>query len=471
MNRVKFFLNDSLAPDISVINQIKTISKWEGVKSVSVFPDLSFKSKEIIPTGVVFDTDDLIYPIAIKSNFNCGITVIKTSLYYKDLDHNKISLIYKHLKDAFSDRKNSYWQISRVDLNDIIYKGVEWAKDRVGLSDSDQKNIEDEGSFFKNTDFTFKEVLNNIPSDVYQGGFKKLGSMWVGNHFLEMSRVSKVIDNDIAKTWGIEKDQIIFMIHGEPGAFGGRIGKYFMDRKDLSLKELIRKHRYHFTLNIKKYSKRRSAYFNTHSSPFAIEADSDEARRYISCAYAAANYGFVNRVLAYKLVQDIVVKYIDKNVKMEILIDVAHKIIKQEDLGGRKFWVHRNGASLALGPSFIKSHSLYSKTGQPVPLPGSMTAGSYICAAKDESSKSLFSVNHGTGRRISKKEIKEMTTNEDVYNLLREEGVHIERMGDGDISGASPEGYKPHHILLMPILPSHRNAGHRFWLYRQEAAE
>lgn len=451
MNKLNFYLNKDIFPSGDLLSRIQNIAQWEGVWGVSVFPDLHLKSDELVPTGTVFATDRQIYPTAIKSNFNCGISVISTDLKYSRLKRSDVEFFFEKLVEVYRQRDHSYWKINKSELDKIIFFGVDWIKNKFGLGPQNQANIENNGSFFKGTDFSFAEVKRNIPFDAYVGGIAKLGIMWVGNHFLEMNRVEKISDKETAGLLGIEEDQIIFMIHGEPGSFGPRIGKYFLATKDMRLTNKLRKAFYHFSLNPRTIKTRKYLYNWQKIPPAHLRADSKEARKYISCAYAAINYGFVNRTLAYKVITDILAENTGSDVRSSILIDVAHKIIRKENLAGKEFWVHRNGASRALGPSHLKDHPVYGKTGQPLPIPCSMLDGSYLCVATDKVSEALFSVNHGTGRKISREILKKTVTNQNVYDMLSAAGIHLKQFGKGDINQQSPVGYKDLDMVLRII--------------------
>jgi tRNA-splicing ligase RtcB len=74
---------------------------------------------------------------------------------------------------------------------------------------------------------------------------------------------------------------------------------------------------------------------------------------------------------------------------------------KLEEHGGKKLWVHRKGATRAFGPERMKG-TIFADTGQPIITPGSMGTASYLLVGTGNSDESLFSVNHGAGRVMSR---------------------------------------------------------------------
>ena len=87
------------------------------------------------------------------------------------------------------------------------------------------------------------------------------------------------------------------------------------------------------------------------------------------------------------------------------MYDQAHNIAKFENhrLGGRetRLLVHRKGATRAFPPFHPDVPAEYRPTGQPVILPGSMGASSYLLRGTDQAMDLTFgSSAHGAGRRI-----------------------------------------------------------------------
>jgi len=81
--------------------------------------------------------------------------------------------------------------------------------------------------------------------------------------------------------------------------------------------------------------------------------------------------------------------------------DVPHNIAKFEQHNGRLYCVHRKGATRAF-PAARMQGTPYATSGQPVLIPGSMGTASYVLAGVDSGGESLYSVNHGAGRTMSR---------------------------------------------------------------------
>ena len=86
---------------------------------------------------------------------------------------------------------------------------------------------------------------------------------------------------------------------------------------------------------------------------------------------------------------------------MPLIYDVTHNIAKNETYGAKQFWVHRKGATRAFPPERMKDTE-FADVGQPVLIPGSMGTGSYLLIGAESAEETLFSVNHGAGRVMSR---------------------------------------------------------------------
>ena len=53
--------------------------------------------------------------------------------------------------------------------------------------------------------------------------YAQLGSLGSGNHFLEVQYVDELFDENAAKVYGVEKDQVVLMIHTGSRGLGHQI--------------------------------------------------------------------------------------------------------------------------------------------------------------------------------------------------------------------------------------------------------
>jgi tRNA-splicing ligase RtcB len=115
---------------------------------------------------------------------------------------------------------------------------------------------------------------------------------------------------------------------------------------------------------------------------------------------AAANFAYVNRQMMAMLVRHDF-RHVYGDVPMPLVYDVTHNMAKPENHGGKDIWVHRKGATRAFPPERMAG-TPFEATGQPVLIPGSMGTASYVLVGGSRAAESLFSVNHGAGRVMSR---------------------------------------------------------------------
>jgi tRNA-splicing ligase RtcB len=117
--------------------------------------------------------------------------------------------------------------------------------------------------------------------------------------------------------------------------------------------------------------------------------------------HGAANFAYANRQLMAQLVRYSMRRVLGDRLEIHTVYDVAHNMVRQERHRHRDLWVHRKGATRAF-PAARMRGTPFESTGQPVLIPGSMGTASYLLAGIETGEESLYSVNHGAGRTMSR---------------------------------------------------------------------
>jgi tRNA-splicing ligase RtcB len=92
----------------------------------------------------------------------------------------------------------------------------------------------------------------------------------------------------------------------------------------------------------------------------------------------------------------------------------------------------------------------WAETGHPVIIPGSMGDASYILRPLAGASKSLYSVNHGAGRRKSRMGARREITQAAADRRMRELGVMVNAGGRVPIDEL-PDCYKPAAEVIRAV--------------------
>jgi len=181
----------------------------------------------------------------------------------------------------------------------------------------------------------------------------------------------------------------------------------------------------------------------THRKFFTIPADSHQGRRFVQAVYAASNFGFVNRMAITEALRNAVrTTFGEPELAMPLLFDCSHVTIQQEEHHGERVWVHRHGANVALPPSRCADHPVFSQTGQPIPVPGSMGSDSYVGVGVEGNAATYCSANHGAGRVLDKPQAMAQFTERGVEEEMMARHIRLYRGGTMNIAEQAPGSFK-----------------------------
>ena len=129
-----------------------------------------------------------------------------------------------------------------------------------------------------------------------------------------------------------------------------------------------------------------------------------EADDYLDDMALGGNFATVNHLLINALVLEAFQEVIP-GVTGQLVYFISHNIARKEVVDNRLAWVHRKGATRAFpaGHHALKD-TPFADTGHPILLPGNPQAGSVVMVADEGAVKSCYSVNHGAGRQMGRKE-------------------------------------------------------------------
>jgi len=333
-----------------------------------------------IPIGCVMGLDGAIMPAAVGYDINCGMRLLNTPFFKGDIDTEKIAASIS--REIPLGEGMSNLTLDKNCLEQVVTKGVAsipalarrtnhraWEAFDEDEFAEDLKKIEENGCM--------PADLGAVPKAAIEKGANQLGTLGGGNHFIEIQYVQQVFDEDLAKTFGLSKNQIVVMIHSGSRRFGFEIADEYMSiaaqRPDMAGR------------------KKMLSYLPT---------DCNAGKKYITAMAAAANFAFTNRHVMALLVRHCFNRMFGPT-SLKLVYDVPHNMAKLETHEQGQLWVHRKGATRAFGSGRMVN-TLFARTGQPIIIPGSMGTASFLLVGTGNSDESLCSVNHGAGRVMSR---------------------------------------------------------------------
>jgi tRNA-splicing ligase RtcB len=242
--------------------------------------------------------------------------------------------------------------------------------------------------------------------------------------------VTDVFRKDVADAYGLTEEQIVVLIHCGSRGLGHQVCTEYTREVEQAHPELLDR------LPDKELA--------------AAPAGSQLAAEYYGAMCAAINYAWVNRQLIMHRTREVFERVFDRSwetMEMELLYDVAHNIAKKEthEVEGeeRELYVHRKGATRAFPAGHPAVPSAYRDVGQPVIIPGSMGAGSYVLRGGEASLETTFgSTAHGAGRTMSRTQAKNEFWGEDVQDELEDQKVYVKAQSGATVAEEAPGVYK-----------------------------
>ncbi|MEM2935314.1 MAG: RtcB family protein, partial [Candidatus Thermoplasmatota archaeon] len=257
----------------------------------------------------------------------------------------------------------------------------------------------------------------------------QVGSLGAGNHFLEIQRVEEIFDENAAKVYGIEKNQIVVMIHTGSRGCGHQICTDYLH----VLEQAVKKYRIELP-------DRQLA---------CAPLKSKEGEQYFRGMACAANFAWANRQMIVHWVRQSFEKIFRQdaeNMGMKIVYDVCHNIakIEEHEVDGKKMkvCVHRKGATRSFGPDSIDIPVKYRSIGQPVLIPGDMGSESYLLKGTKKAEETFGSTCHGAGRVMSREEAKRRWRGSEIARMLEEKGIYAHPASMVVMAEESPDAYK-----------------------------
>jgi len=353
-------------------------------------------------------------------DITCGVRLLKTDFTEKDVEPKKVLLLDRiHRTVPAGVGKGGILQISRRVLEDVCLRGAEWAVDNGYGARMDLERTEEYGRM-EGADPGY------LSKRAVERGIPQLGSLGAGNHFLEIQKVDKIYDEDVAETFGIHSPgQILVMIHCGSRGLGHQVASDYiraMENKygtsSLPDRELI-------------------------NAPIR----SPLGQEYYKAMSAAVNFAFANRHMIAHWVREVFQRVLGSSEGMDQVYDVCHNVAKFErhEIDGEEkdVCIHRKGATRSFGPGRPEIPDVYRSVGQPVIIPGSMGTASYVLVGTREAEQLSFgSTAHGAGRMMSRHEARRRFRGEQIKKDMASKGIVLQSTSWRGVAEEASHAYK-----------------------------
>ncbi|MFH0971135.1 MAG: RtcB family protein [Candidatus Micrarchaeota archaeon] len=366
---------------------------------------------EINYDGLVYD-----FTVAETHNFianglvvsNCGVRLIRTNLNENDIRPKLKQLINKLYENVPSGvGSKSKVRLNPQELEKAVSEGLKWSMDQGYATQKDIEHCEENGHFAESD-------YSKVSDMAKKRGGPQLGTLGAGNHFVEIQKVEKIYDEEIAKSFGIlNENQITIMVHSGSRGYGHQICDDFIR----TMMGAIQRNNWQLPDRELSYA------------PLAAK----EAQDYLGAMRTAINFAFNNRQLMTHWTRETFQQVLGgkwEDYDLSLVYDVCHNIAKFEEheVQGqtKKVCVHRKGATRAFWKGRKEVPQAYRNVGQPVIIPGSMNTASYLLCGLPGAAVSFGSSCHGAGRVMSRHEATRKFSGREIVKQMESKGQEIQ---------------------------------------------
>ncbi|HEX7096761.1 MAG TPA: RtcB family protein [Acidimicrobiales bacterium] len=419
------FASRRLLPDVAAdqsLQQVANVATLPGIVVASfAMPDVHWGYG--FPIGGVAATDvergGVVSPGGVGFDISCGVRLLVSPLSGDEIG-TRIGALMDELDRRIPSGMGGggVWKLSDDDqLTEVLLGGARYAVEQGYGTARDLEHCEDRG-------YVTDADVDAVSDRARLRGFRQVGSLGSGNHFLEVQVVDQIFDETVAAGFGLRLGAVCVMIHCGSRGLGHQICS---DHVRVMLDAMPR---HGITVPDKQLA--------------CAPVRSDEGAAYLGAMAAAANYGRANRQLITVATREAFAATLGTG-ELELLYDVSHNLAKLEhhvvDGESRLLCVHRKGATRALPPGHEDLPSDLRPYGQPVLVPGSMGTASYVLAGVRDGG-AFHSACHGAGRAMSRHAASRRVRARELRAELAGAGVTVRARSDRGLAEEAPISYK-----------------------------
>ena len=409
--------------DEKVREQVSNVAMLPGIQRASyAMPDAHWGYGFPIGGVAAFDPQEggIVSAGGVGFDISCGVRTLHTGLTASAIEPIKRELAHQ-LSRSVPAGVGSHGRIHLDDsaLDAMLEGGARWAVERGYGIASDLDRVEEHGCMAG-------AVASVVSVKARRRQQDEMGTLGSGNHYLEVQRVAEIYDAAAARAFGLAMDDVVVSIHCGSRGLGHQIGTEF-------LKEMaIAAPGFGITLPDRELA--------------CAPVESEIGRHYLSAMRAGINCALANRQIITHLVRQAFATMLPQ-ATLTLLYDVSHNTCKLESHvcngAPKPVFIHRKGATRALGPGHPDLPDGLRAIGQPVLIGGTMGTASYILVGTAESERLSFSSScHGAGRAMSRHKALQTWNGRQVIDELAGRGIIVKSPSARGVAEEAPGAYK-----------------------------
>ena len=415
--------------DEGVFEQVTNVATLPGITGHALcMPDGHWGYGFPIGGAAAIDPEEgVISPGGIGFDVNCGMRLIRTGLTLEEVKPRLETLVDKLFQRIPAGvGSTGFIRISREEFREVVETGSAWCI-RKGYGIPEDLGRTEENGCVSGAD------ASKVSEKAVERGFKQIGTLGSGNHYLEIQvvKTENIYDHELARAFGITMpDQITVMLHCGSRGFGHQVATDYLN----TFLSVMGK-KYHLTMPDRELA----------CAPFR----SKEGQDYFAAMKCAINMSYVNRQVILHRVREVFSDVFGRDpaeLGLHQVYDIAHNTAMLEthviDGKEREVLVHRKGATRAFGPGSSELPPAFRETGQPVIIGGSMETGSYLLTGMKSGAQTFFTTAHGSGRTMSRTKAKKLYNGRKLQHDLQERGIYIRTASFSGLAEEVGSAYK-----------------------------
>ncbi len=431
---VVFHIGEKLMPSEATLEQLESVASDANVSQhIAAMADVHSKPGRKNATGTTVVSEQYILPQLNDSDPACGMRLVRLNLDETTITPEEIDAVFQAATRTVPTKQYVGTVLPFRVIVDICRLGIQPLIDYLGIrTKHEAEHSIDRGNFFE-TAPSRRRIQELIPPlFLFFAQFRSGIIGAAGNHFLDLMKVTDIVDPVIAEKFQIKRGQYLLMVH----CGSGILGQYNMymytakKREHLSTAILMNIGRFFWFTPFRKIvnsiaAKIRASDFGKRPELIAFDGASAEGQLYMDVRRACSNFAHANRAtITHNFVQT-AERVLGRKIEADLLYDMPHILVSEEEHYDKPMWVHRNGTSRAYGPSRMQGHPLFGETGEPAFIPTSMSTEAYLCVGQDGNHSSFFSCNHGAGKSARKTESVVPGDKAALHEKLKTKGVKL----------------------------------------------
>jgi tRNA-splicing ligase RtcB (3'-phosphate/5'-hydroxy nucleic acid ligase) len=212
----------------AVYDQITNVATLPGItRHACCMPDGHFGYGFPIGGVAAMDVNEggVISPGGIGFDINCGMRLVNTNLTYEEVKprvRELVDLLYQRVPAGVGS--TGFLNISKREFRDLVEQGARWCVDH-GYGWKEDLELTEESGCIEGADAA------KISDRSVERGFKQIGTLGSGNHYLEIQVVHQddISDRELARAFGIAiPDQVVVMFHCGSRGFGHQVATDYL---------------------------------------------------------------------------------------------------------------------------------------------------------------------------------------------------------------------------------------------------